>query len=62
MEGARRATTPWVGRGPHMVPSAIVFLDALPVSGTNKLDRGALQQMTNRELPDGLADRRAGAR
>jgi len=40
----------------------VFFLDALPVSGTNKLDRSALQQMTSRELPEGLADRAAGAR
>jgi acyl-CoA synthetase (AMP-forming)/AMP-acid ligase II len=43
-------------------PRRVFFVDALPVSGTNKLDRGALQQMTSRELPEGLADRPARAR
>ena len=35
----------------------------LPVLvAANKLDRGALQEMTSRELPEGLADRPARAR
>jgi long-chain acyl-CoA synthetase len=53
----------FLANGPaYAHPRRVFFVDALPISGTNKLDRGALQEMTNRELPDGLADRRAGAR
>lgn len=35
-------------------PRRVFFLDALPVSGTNKLDRRALQRMTTEQLPTGL--------
>jgi acyl-CoA synthetase (AMP-forming)/AMP-acid ligase II len=53
----------FLANGPaYAHPRRVFFVDKLPVSGTNKLDRSALQQMTNRELPDGLADRTAGAR
>jgi acyl-CoA synthetase (AMP-forming)/AMP-acid ligase II len=53
----------FLANGPaYAHPRRVFFLDALPVSGTNKLDRSALQQMTSRELPEGLADRAAGAR
>jgi acyl-CoA synthetase (AMP-forming)/AMP-acid ligase II len=53
----------FLANGPaYAHPRRVFFLDALPVSGTNKLDRAALQEMTSRELPEGLADRTAGAR
>src|SRR5579884_1505423 len=35
-------------------PRRIFFIDALPISGTNKLDRAALKQMTEEQLPGGL--------
>lgn len=35
-------------------PRRVFFVDALPISGTNKLDRTALERMTREELPDGL--------
>jgi long-chain acyl-CoA synthetase len=47
---------------PYAHPRRVFFLDALPVSGTNKLDRNALQDLTRQELPDGLPERTAGAR
>jgi acyl-CoA synthetase (AMP-forming)/AMP-acid ligase II len=50
----------FLANGPaYAHPRRVFFLDALPVSGTNKLDRSALQEMTSRELPEGLADRTA---
>jgi len=53
----------FIANGPaYAHPRRVFFLDALPVSGTNKLDRNALQELTKRELPDGLSDRAAGAR
>lgn len=35
-------------------PRRVFFLDTLPISGTNKLDRGELERMTREQLPDGL--------
>jgi acyl-CoA synthetase (AMP-forming)/AMP-acid ligase II len=53
----------FLSNGPaYAHPRRVFFLDALPVSGTNKLDRAALQELTERELPDGLGDRAADAR
>jgi long-chain acyl-CoA synthetase len=53
----------FLANGPaYAHPRRVFFVDALPVSGTNKLDRAALQQTTSRELPEGLSDRTAGAR
>lgn len=46
----------FLANGPgYAHPRRIFFLDALPVSGSNKLDRRALEQMTKRELPAGVA-------
>jgi long-chain acyl-CoA synthetase len=53
----------FIANGPaYAHPRRVFFLDTLPVSGTNKLDRNALQERTKQELPDGLSDRTAGAR
>jgi long-chain acyl-CoA synthetase len=53
----------FLANGPaYAHPRRVFFVDQLPVSGTNKLDRSALEQMTSRELPQGLADQRARAR
>jgi acyl-CoA synthetase (AMP-forming)/AMP-acid ligase II len=52
----------FLANGPaYAHPRRVFFVDTLPVSGTNKLDRAALQQMTSVELPEGLAGRTAGA-
>jgi acyl-CoA synthetase (AMP-forming)/AMP-acid ligase II len=36
-------------------PRRVFFVDELPISGTNKLDRGALERQTAELLPEGLA-------
>jgi acyl-CoA synthetase (AMP-forming)/AMP-acid ligase II len=52
----------FLANGPaYAHPRRVFFVDVLPVSSTNKLDRAALQQMARAELPEGLADRTAGA-
>ena len=32
----------------------VFFVDRLPISGTNKIDRKALEQETRKRLPEGL--------
>ena len=47
-------------RGPaYAHPRRIFFVDALPVSGTNKIDRKWLTEEAARLLPDGLASSRS---
>jgi long-chain acyl-CoA synthetase len=53
----------FLANGPaYAHPRRVFFADQLPVSGTNKLDRSALEQMTSRELPQGIADERTRVR
>jgi long-chain acyl-CoA synthetase len=53
----------FLSNGPaYAHPRRVFFVDQLPVSGTNKLDRSTLEQMTSRELPHGLADQATRAR
>lgn len=50
----------FLARGPaYAHPRHVFFLDALPVSGTNKLDRKRLEEDARRALPDGLPAGRA---
>jgi long-chain acyl-CoA synthetase len=35
-------------------PRRVFFVETLPISGTNKLDRSALERMTTEQLPNGL--------
>ncbi|MGQ0570226.1 MAG: AMP-binding enzyme, partial [Armatimonadota bacterium] len=43
-------------RGPaYAHPRRVFFVDRLPVSGTNKVDRRALQDETARRVPEGLS-------
>lgn len=45
----------YLDRGPaYAHPRRVFFVDELPVSGTNKLDRRALEEEAARLLPDGL--------
>jgi len=45
----------FLARGPaYAHPRRVFFVDRLPISGTNKIDRKALEQETRKRLPDGL--------
>ncbi|HYM69650.1 MAG TPA: class I adenylate-forming enzyme family protein [bacterium] len=47
--------THFLARGPaYAHPRRVFFRDVLPVSSTNKLDRGALKRQAKELLPDGL--------
>lgn len=46
----------FLARGPaYAHPRRVFFIDRLPVSGTNKVDRRGLQDETARRIPDGLS-------
>jgi len=45
----------FLARGPaYAHPRRVFFVDRLPISGTNKVDRKALEQETRKRLPEGL--------
>jgi long-chain acyl-CoA synthetase len=45
----------FIANGPaYAHPRRVFFVDRLPVSGTNKVDRKWLQEEANRRIPDGL--------
>jgi len=45
----------FLARGPaYAHPRRVFFVDRLPISGTNKIDRKALEQETRKRLPEGL--------
>lgn len=45
----------FLARGPaYAHPRRVFFVDRLPISGTNKIDRKALEQETRKRLPQGL--------
>lgn len=58
----------FLARGPaYAHPRRVFFVDRLPISGTNKIDRKALEHETRTRLPEGLtraqaSSRRAGTR
>lgn len=46
----------FLARGPaYAHPRRVFFVDRLPISGTNKIDRKALEEETRARLPDGLS-------
>lgn len=49
----------FLARGaPHAHPRRVFFTDALPLSGTNKVDRTALEEEARQRIPDGLRSAR----
>lgn len=50
----------FLARGPaYAHPRRVFFVDRLPISGTNKIDRKALEQETRTRLPEGLTSAQA---
>jgi acyl-CoA synthetase (AMP-forming)/AMP-acid ligase II len=50
----------FLDRGPaYAHPRRVFFIDKLPLSSTNKLDRSALESEVRRLLPNGLETRRS---
>lgn len=50
----------FLARGPaYAHPRRVFFVDRLPISGTNKIDRMALEQETRARLPEGLTSAQA---
>jgi long-chain acyl-CoA synthetase len=52
----------FLARGPaYAHPRRVSLIDRLPLSSTNKLDRGKLEEATRRLLPDGIQPKTHGS-